>query len=89
MDDAVSMRCVESGGHLGRNTQCLVERQRATFEPLGQRLALQVLHHQKVGVLLPADVVERADIGMVECRDRFGFALEPLTYVWVGRDMRG
>ncbi len=69
--------------------KCLVERQRATFEPLGQRLALQVLHHQKVGVLLPADVVERADIGMVECRDRFGFALEPLTYVWVGRDMRG
>ena len=60
----------------------LHQARRSAIEPLGQRLALQVLHHQEVDGWqesvgrLPADVVQRADVQVVERRDRLRLALE-------------
>ena len=45
-------------------------------EPLGQRLALEQLHDEKVGRAVAADVVERADVRMVERGDGPRLALE-------------
>jgi hypothetical protein len=45
-------------------------------ELLRERLALDQLHHQIVGLTLAADVVERADVRVVEARDRARLALE-------------
>ena len=50
-------------------------------EALGERLALEQLHHQVVGVALAADVVERADVRVVERRDRAGLALEARAHL--------
>ena len=36
----------------------LVQRERTLPEPLGQRLALQVLHDQEVGLAVPAHVMD-------------------------------
>ena len=65
-------------------------RQRASRDPILQRLPVEQLHHHEVlgrlsgrGVMR-ADVVERADIGMVKARDHPRFALEPLVRVRVG-----
>ena len=58
--------------------QRLVERQRPLREPLGERLAFEELHDQVVARPSAADVVERADVGMRELRDRSRLTLEPL-----------
>jgi hypothetical protein len=38
-----------------------------------------MLHHQKVDALVAADVVEGADVGMIQRRDGPRLALEPIT----------
>ena len=65
----------------------LGERQRVTPDPLAECFAFQVLHHQEVGPVLGADVVQGADVGMVQSGDRLGFALEPLAQVGIRADM--
>ena len=55
----------------------------ALLQPVGERLAFEVLHHQVVDPVLLADVVERADVGMVEGGDGARLALEPRAAVGV------
>ena len=77
MDDSLAMRLVERVGDLGRDLQRLLERKRPFLEARGQRLALQVRHDEKVRAIDAADVVDAADVGMVQSRDRASLALEP------------
>ena len=46
------------------------------------------LHDEKRGAVLVADVVERADVRVIERGDRAGFILEPRAEVWLGRQRR-
>ena len=55
-------------------------------EPYG--LAFQILHDQEVDPVLLADVMERADVRMVQARDRLGFPLEPLAEIGIVGHMR-
>jgi len=50
---------------------------RPSFEPLRQRLTLEVFHDEVVGPILVADVVERANMQVRQLRDGAGFAVEP------------
>ena len=76
MDDPAAMRAVERVGDLrSPYSQHVGQRQRAAREPVGERLALEQLHDQEVDAFV-ADVVERADVRMVELRDRLRLALE-------------
>jgi hypothetical protein len=59
----------------------------AGFAPRGQRFALHVLHHQEVGVAGAADVVQRADVRVIERGDRACLALEALAQLGRGREM--
>ncbi len=59
----------------------LVEWQCALLQPLRQRLAVEILHDQEVDPVLGADVVERADMRMVQGGDRSGLALKPLLQI--------
>ena len=61
----------------------LVERQRALLQAIGERLPLEQLHHEEVRVALVADVEERADVRVVERRDRLRLALEALAALLV------
>ena len=74
--DAFAVRAGERLGERGGVLQCLVERQRSARQPRGERLAVEILHDQVLDAVLLADVVERADVGMVEPRDGAGLALE-------------
>ena len=49
------------------------------LEALGQCFTFEVLHDQKVRAAVGADVMERADVGMIQARDGFRFALEALA----------
>src|SRR5262245_50515948 len=48
------------------------------------RLALEVLKHEVLGAILPADVVDRADVRVREGRDGLGLPLEPLAELRIG-----
>src|SRR5262245_14124771 len=70
VDDAPLMRRFQRFGDLPRDGQRFGQ-----CDGTGQRRALDVLHHQIVG----ADVVQRADVGMIQCGHRAGFPLEALV----------
>ncbi len=89
VDDALPMRLVERVGDLDAVAQDLLGRQRAFAEAVGERLALEVLHDEVVGVALAPDVVERADVRMRELRDRLRLALEAMARLLAGREVGG
>ena len=79
MDQSLPVRLVERIGKRDGDRQELAHRQRAAQQPLGERLALEQLHDQEVNAVLGADVVERADVRVLEARDRSGFSRQPLA----------
>ena len=58
------------------------------LQPLFERLAFEVLHHQKVVVRVGPDVVQDADIGVIEAGDRLRLAVEALFHFRILREMR-
>src|SRR3989304_915072 len=73
------MRLVEGIGDLDAGAQGLVEWQRTFLYTIGQSLPFEVLQHQEVHPILASDVIERADVRMVQARDGTGLALEAVT----------
>src|SRR5215472_1707818 len=63
--------------------------QRPFRQPLCQCLPFQTLHHQIVDSFLVADIMEHANMWMIETRNDPGFALEPLLANRVGGKVRG
>ena len=53
-----------------------------------QRLALEILHDQVGRALVFADVVQRADVRMIERGDCARFAVEALAELWIARELR-
>jgi hypothetical protein len=76
MGDRLSMRGFERTGQLNRSLQGQGERQR----PRDLR-AFHVLHDEVVGT----DIVDLADVGMIQSSDGAGLALKPLAEVLGGR----
>src|SRR6266478_1902008 len=83
------MRFVQSIGDLRAVFQSLIEWQRALLKTLGERLPFDTLHHQVIRAVLLADVMERADVGMIQAGDGFRFALEALFANGIGGKLRG
>jgi hypothetical protein len=76
MHNALAVRLVERVGNFDADLQQLFGGQWPSADPVGEGFALDVFHHQEVNSVLVADVVQDADIGMIECRDGAGLALE-------------
>ena len=72
------MRLGQAIRHLNPVFDGLVERKRSFLQALGQRLALYIFHDEVVDAVLLAHVVKRADVWVVELRDRLRLALESL-----------
>ena len=83
MDDPVAVRVIERAGDLDRADQRLVERQSPGREPLGQRVAFDVLHDEKVDLVLASDIVERADMRVREGGDCPRFAGEAGAHLFI------
>ena len=78
MHDAGAVRAIQRVGDLRTVFDDLGQRERAARQPVGQTLPLQHLHHQKADAVLMADVIEGADVRMVELRNRSGLTVESL-----------
>ena len=80
MRDPRVVRPIERITDLDRDRQRLVDRHdRRSRQARRQRLACEVLEDDVVEIAVPADVVNRADVRIVECRNRPRFLLEALT----------
>ena len=65
------------------------EAQRTGGEPILQRRALQILHDDERSPVLLADVVDRADVRVVQRRRRLRFAREPAQRLGIPRELFG
>jgi hypothetical protein len=78
MNDALAVRGIEGVRELAAGIQDLFERKRAVLNAPAQRLALEELHRDEVPAFVDADVIDRADVRMVQRRCDARFAQEPL-----------
>jgi hypothetical protein len=76
MGNAFAVRLVERVRNRDRAPKRLLERQRTSHQTRGERLPFQILHHQMIDTVLPPDVVQRADMRMVQTGDGPRLALE-------------
>ena len=76
MHDALAMGTVQRVGDLPCARQRLAKRQRASHQPVCQRLALEPFHHEVRDAVLVADVVQGADVGVIQRGDGARLALE-------------
>ena len=76
MNDPFSMGGIQSVGHLDSQIQQLSGVKRPVGHPFLEGLTHQKLHdHEGLAVVI-SDVVNDADVGMIQCRGGPGFALE-------------
>jgi hypothetical protein len=85
MDDAFRVRGLERVGDLNREGENGLGFERTVADLVLQRGAFQVLHSDKRFAVVFANVVNGADVRMVQRRGNFGFAAKPLERLWVGR----
>jgi hypothetical protein len=78
MHHTTAMRIIQCIRDLRTQLEHLLQRQRPLLQTLGQRFALDALHHQVVDSVLMTDVMQHANVWMIQVRDGFRFALEPL-----------
>ena len=76
MDNAFSVRRVQGVGNLGCQIEQQLNLQWLTQEAMLQRDAIEKLHRDEGAAFFFADVVNRADVGMVQRRCGFRFAPE-------------
>ena len=74
-----SVRAIERGGDLKAALRPRCRIGAGPGDARRQRLAFEMLHHQEVDALVAADVVQRADVGMIQRRDGPRLALEPIA----------
>src|SRR5208282_1698886 len=76
VDDSLGVRGVESVGNLNRQAEQDFRLHGLSADAMLERLAVQKLHgNERLPVLL-ADIVNRANVGVIERRGGLGFALE-------------
>src|SRR5450755_4076880 len=88
MGDAIAMRLIQGASELDPILQHLGRWQRTFFQTGRESLALHEFHDDIVGTVLSADVVERADMRMIQVRDDFSFAFKALASRRIIRKMR-
>ena len=88
VDNPARVRRVERLGQLHSNRQGLGEREGPPRDSCGKRLPLDQLHRDEMPAIGLADVVNRADIRMVQGGGGPGFATEPLRGVGIDRPVR-
>ena len=89
VDDFCAMCLVQPVRDLNAVLQSLVEWERAFLQSLRERLSLDVLHDDEIDTVLLADIVERADVRVIELRDRLGLTLEACLALWALGEVLG
>ena len=76
VDDALFMRRFEGFGDLPGDGQCFVDGKRPLRDAVGQRRALDQLHHEGADAVRPFEAIDLRDVGMVQRGERLRLTLE-------------
>src|ERR1700722_17410251 len=87
MDDTFAVRGVERVGDLNRERHQGIDCERAPRDLVLERGAIHEFHDDEGAALVLANVVERADVGMVQRRCGALFTAKPLEDKWVAADI--
>jgi integrase len=82
-------RLLETLANLDSDFEALLKRKRATAQAVGESFAFEKFHDQKTGSVLRADVVELANVRMIQRENCAGLTLEALPGFRIGRKMLG
>jgi len=85
----VAVRLVQRVRDLRAESQNLFKRQTAFLEALGEGFAFDAFHDKVVHTVLMPDIVEDADMRVIQAGDGLGFALEALLASGIGGEMSG
>jgi hypothetical protein len=88
MNNAGAVRFLERLANLHANFERLLQWERAFAKARFQALALQILHHKEGGSILTANIMQNANVWMIQGRDGASFALEALLGLRIFRKMR-
>ena len=80
------VKCISN---LNRTSQKIGCWNRSFFKNLGERLPFEVFHHEVVDPTFMTNVVQGADIGMIQARDSAGLSVKSLPEIRIRRQMRG
>jgi len=89
MDDARLVGRFECLSDLPRDRQRFVERDRSLRDPIGQRRAFHQLQHQRAHAVGVFEVVDAANVRMIQRGQRPCFALEARDPLGVGNEELG
>src|SRR5438270_418261 len=78
MNDAFGMGCNQRICDLNSNLEKLIEIHRLSVHTLLQALTFQLLHDNEGMAIVVVNIVNRADVGMIQLRGSSGFALKAL-----------
>src|SRR5271157_685767 len=87
VNNAAGMRRVERIGSFDSQREDGLQLHRAAGDQVLERGAVEELHDEEGAALFLADVVNRADIGMIERRCRLGLAAKTLQRLAVLRQI--
>jgi hypothetical protein len=73
VNDPFRVRCVESIRHFYRDLKQAIHFHRLARDQVLQCCAIEILHDDECLPVLLADIVNRADVGMIQCGSGFGF----------------
>ena len=83
VDDASCVGCIEGIGDLDAERQDRVQLHGVADDQMLKRGAVEELHDEEGASGVLADVVDGADIGMIQGRGGFGFTAEPLQRLMI------
>ncbi len=89
MNNSLGMRGVQGIGNLHGQRKQRLDFQRPPADPVLERRAFQIFHGDKGFSILLADIVNRADVGMVQGGSSLRFALETAQCQRIARNFIG
>ena len=89
MDDALLVRRLKRIGDLARDRRAPRRPRSALRDAVGQRRALDELHHEGADAVRLLEAVDGGDVRVIERGQDLGFALEPGEPIGVSGERRG
>ena len=89
VDDAFFVRCVERVSHFYAQLQQQIHRQRLAPDTMLERLPFEMLHHNEVPAVLLPDLVNRADVRMIQRGSGARLPLKSLQRIGIARQFLG
>jgi hypothetical protein len=84
MDDARTMGFVEGRSDLNGVVESAIQWESAFADSRSQRFAVEQFHHEEVDVAFVSNIVQRADVGMVQRGYSASLSLEPFSKLGIG-----